>query len=127
VGDGSLLMNLGCLVTIAAAGPENLSLLVFDNQAYEVTGGQPTPAALVQGDVVDWTAMVRAAGFPLVNRIDTLEEWKDEVPRITSHTGLACTILNVAAERDAGPVGPLAPARERAAEFAAALARHPAE
>ena len=43
-GDGSLLMNLGSLVTIAA-NPAPLYVLVMDNQLYEVTGGQATARA----------------------------------------------------------------------------------
>src|SRR3990172_5897169 len=41
-GDGSMLMNLGSLVTIAAQGPRNYYLNVFDNGVYEITGGQLT-------------------------------------------------------------------------------------
>src|SRR5436190_21171172 len=44
-GDGSLLMQLGCLTTIAAIAPKNLTLVVMDNGIYQITGGQPTPAA----------------------------------------------------------------------------------
>jgi len=44
-GDGSLLMQLGCLSTIAMLAPTNLSLVVMDNGIYQITGGQPTPAA----------------------------------------------------------------------------------
>lgn len=123
VGDGSLLMNLGCLVTIAAARPRNLSLLVFDNRAYEVTGGQPTPAALVEEGEVDLTAMARAAGFTRATRIETLEAWKAEAARLATEPGPSCVVLNVAADAAGGPVGPLAPPRERVSEFAAALAR----
>src|SRR5437870_13923222 len=43
-GDGSLLMNLGCLVTLASH-PADLFLIVMDNGTYEVTGGQPIPGA----------------------------------------------------------------------------------
>src|SRR5215475_8647513 len=43
-GDGSMLMNLGSLVSIAGAAPSNLIVVVFDNGVYEVTGAQPTPA-----------------------------------------------------------------------------------
>jgi phosphonopyruvate decarboxylase len=39
-GDGSLLMNLGSLVTIAAEAPANLVVVVFVNGVYEVTGAQ---------------------------------------------------------------------------------------
>src|SRR5687768_1805116 len=41
--DGALLMNLGSLVTIARAKPANLLHVVYDNDAYDTTGGQPTP------------------------------------------------------------------------------------
>jgi thiamine pyrophosphate-dependent acetolactate synthase large subunit-like protein len=44
-GDGSLLMQLGCLTTIAMLSPANLTLVTFDNGIYQITGGQPTPAA----------------------------------------------------------------------------------
>jgi thiamine pyrophosphate-dependent acetolactate synthase large subunit-like protein len=44
-GDGSLLMQLGCLATIASLAPKNLSLIVMDNGIYQITGSQPTPAA----------------------------------------------------------------------------------
>lgn len=41
-GDGSLLMQLGCLATIAERCPANLTLLVMDNASYQITGSQPT-------------------------------------------------------------------------------------
>jgi len=46
-GDGSLLMQLGCLTTIAAIAPGNLTMILMDNGSYQITGGQPTPAAAV--------------------------------------------------------------------------------
>jgi thiamine pyrophosphate-dependent acetolactate synthase large subunit-like protein len=46
-GDGSLLMQLGCLSTIATLKPENLTMIVMDNGIYQITGGQPTPGAAV--------------------------------------------------------------------------------
>ena len=42
-GDGSLLMNLGSLVSIAAAAPKNLVHFVCDNECYEANGGHPIP------------------------------------------------------------------------------------
>ncbi len=41
-GDGSILMQLGVLGTIASHGAKNLVLIVWDNGAYQITGGQPT-------------------------------------------------------------------------------------
>jgi thiamine pyrophosphate-dependent acetolactate synthase large subunit-like protein len=46
-GDGSLLMQLGCLSTIATLKPRNLTMVVMDNGIYQITGAQPTPAAAV--------------------------------------------------------------------------------
>jgi thiamine pyrophosphate-dependent acetolactate synthase large subunit-like protein len=50
-GDGSLLMQLGCLSTIASLKPKNLNLIVMDNGIYQITGSQPTPAA-ASSDIV---------------------------------------------------------------------------
>lgn len=58
-GDGSLLMELGCLSTVAARAPKNLSILLFDNGVYQITGGQPTPAA----QTTDFVAVARACGL----------------------------------------------------------------
>src|SRR5918997_4910563 len=42
-GDGSLLMNLGSLVTIAGMAPRNLVHFVLEGRTYDTSGGQPTP------------------------------------------------------------------------------------
>ncbi|WGQ10943.1 thiamine pyrophosphate-dependent enzyme [Pedobacter gandavensis] len=39
-GDGSLIMNLGSLLTFKRYNPNNLTLLILDNKQYETTGGQ---------------------------------------------------------------------------------------
>ncbi len=41
-GDGSMLMQLGALGTIAVANQKNLAIIVFDNGVYQITGSQPT-------------------------------------------------------------------------------------
>jgi thiamine pyrophosphate-dependent acetolactate synthase large subunit-like protein len=58
-GDGSLLMMLGCLATVGTRQPANLTIIVMDNGAYEITGGQPTASA--QG--ADLAAIARGAGI----------------------------------------------------------------
>jgi thiamine pyrophosphate-dependent acetolactate synthase large subunit-like protein len=55
-GDGSLLMQLGSLSTIAALAPKNLTMVVMDNGVYQITGAQPTPAAAVSDIVAIATA-----------------------------------------------------------------------
>ena len=57
-GDGSLLMNMGSLVTIFANNPANLTWIVIDNGAYGSTGNQDTYAQLI--DLVD---IAQSVGF----------------------------------------------------------------
>jgi thiamine pyrophosphate-dependent acetolactate synthase large subunit-like protein len=58
-GDGSLLMQLGCLATIAMLKPPNLTIVVMDNGIYQITGSQPT--ATRHG--ADLVAIARGAGI----------------------------------------------------------------
>jgi thiamine pyrophosphate-dependent acetolactate synthase large subunit-like protein len=57
-GDGSLLMQLGCLATVAAQAPKNLTIVVWDNGVYQITGGQKTASA-----TADLVEIARAAGI----------------------------------------------------------------
>jgi thiamine pyrophosphate-dependent acetolactate synthase large subunit-like protein len=58
-GDGSLLMQLGCLATVAERAPKNLTMVVWDNGIYQITGSQPTPGAAT----ADLVAIARGAGI----------------------------------------------------------------
>ena len=58
-GDGSLLMQLGALSTIAMLKPKNLVMIVMDNGIYQITGAQPTPAA----SVADIVAIATGSGL----------------------------------------------------------------
>lgn len=58
-GDGSLLMQLGSLGTVAAAGAKNLAIVVFDNAMYQITGRQKSLTA----SSVDLVAMAKGAGL----------------------------------------------------------------
>jgi thiamine pyrophosphate-dependent acetolactate synthase large subunit-like protein len=58
-GDGSLLMQVGALGTIASRGPKNLVMIVWDNGAYQITGGQPSTSATV----ADLVGLARASGL----------------------------------------------------------------
>lgn len=62
-GDGSLLMGLGCLATVAEHSPPNLTVVVWNDGAYGTTGGQPTPAA------VDFVGVAESCGIE-AHRID---------------------------------------------------------
>src|SRR6202795_4257956 len=58
-GDGSLLMQLGCLATVAMRAPKNLTIVVWDNGIYQITGSQPTAS----GSTADLVAIARGAGI----------------------------------------------------------------
>jgi thiamine pyrophosphate-dependent acetolactate synthase large subunit-like protein len=58
-GDGSLLMNLGCLATVGLVAPKNLTIVLWDNRAYQITGNQPTATS----EATDLVAVARGAGI----------------------------------------------------------------
>lgn len=79
-GDGSLLMNLGSLATMATCAPANLVLLVLDNEAYGTTGGQPTATA----GGADLEAAARAMGL---RRTATVREPEELAQRLAETHG----------------------------------------
>lgn len=58
-GDGSILMALGCLTTIANVRPRNLTIIIMDNGLYQITGKQDTATR----GVSDIVAIARGAGL----------------------------------------------------------------
>ncbi|MDE0523498.1 MAG: thiamine pyrophosphate-dependent enzyme [Boseongicola sp.] len=82
-GDGSLLMNLGALVTVAGAGVTNFYHFVFANRVYEVNGDQPIPNA----ENVDFAGFAAAAGYAMSRSFDDLDEFAGAVPRIIELDG----------------------------------------
>ncbi len=81
-GDGSLLMNLGSLVTIAQH-PANLWLILLDNGLYEVTGGQPVAGAAK----TDYASLARAAGIGRVYAFDNIFDWKSAAGEVFDGDG----------------------------------------
>jgi sulfopyruvate decarboxylase subunit beta len=69
-GDGSVLMNLGGLTTLARYRPPNLVHVVFDNESLLSVGGFPT--ATQTGS--DLASIAAAAGVPRTTTVRTLEE-----------------------------------------------------
>ena len=59
-GDGSLLMNLGTLSTMARYKPGNLVHIVFDNESLLSVGGFPTATSTG----TDLAGIARASGMP---------------------------------------------------------------
>jgi sulfopyruvate decarboxylase subunit beta len=90
-GDGSLLMNLGGLVTLANH-QSNLRVIVMVNGVYEVVGGQATPGR----DRMDFAGVARAAGLRRVYLGKTVESWRAFATEALSGTGPVLIGLQVA-------------------------------
>ncbi len=69
-GDGSILMNLGSLTTIAHHAPHNYCLIIIDNSSYGSTGNQPTHTA----HKTDLEEIAGSAGIAQVKTIENLED-----------------------------------------------------
>jgi phosphonopyruvate decarboxylase len=93
-GDGSLLMNLGSLVTIANAGPKNLVHFVVENGCYEANGSHPIPG---QGKI-SFAGFARAAGYALVAEFDGLNRFAAELPGLMSSPGPVFATLKIEAD-----------------------------
>jgi thiamine pyrophosphate-dependent acetolactate synthase large subunit-like protein len=76
-GDGSLLMNLGSLATIASLRPANLVHIVCDTATYETTGGQVSHTA----GTTDLAAIGKGAGLSQVERVEDLDQFERMVRR----------------------------------------------
>jgi len=70
-GDGSVLMNLGGLTTLARYRPRNLVHVVFDNESLLSVGGVP----LETSSGSDLAAIAAAAGIPRTSTVRTLDEF----------------------------------------------------
>jgi len=92
-GDGSLLMNLGSLVTIGHAAPENFYHFVFVNGVYEVNGSHPIPGR----GTVDFAAMARASGYRNAATFSDLEDFRANLGGFLSQPGPALAALKVEA------------------------------
>ena len=81
-GDGSLLMNLGSLSTIANHQPSNLTLIVIDNSSYGSTGDQKTYTS----GKTKLESIAKGAGFESITVIDK----EEEIIPILRNLGLGC-------------------------------------
>ncbi len=90
-GDGSLLMNLGSLVTVADAAPANFHHFVFENGVYEVNGAHPIPG---QGRI-DFAAMAKAAGYREVCLFDELEQLDAGIDAFLQTPGPAFAVMKI--------------------------------
>lgn len=81
--DGSLMMSLGILTTVAAQAPRNLGIIVFDNQCYELIGGSPTPSAAG----ADLTMIAKGAGIKDAATVEDLAGFRTAAQRALTAPG----------------------------------------
>jgi thiamine pyrophosphate-dependent acetolactate synthase large subunit-like protein len=82
-GDGSLLMNLGQLCTVANEAPANLAIVVWDNEVHQTTGGQPTATSMRSS----LAGVARGAGIEKVLEPQNEEEVSAAFDRMLSEEG----------------------------------------
>src|SRR5438067_3476276 len=93
-GDGSLLMNLGGLTTLAREAPGNLTHIVFDNASFVSIGGYPT--ATSHG--ADLAAVARAAGIGTARTVTTLDEFSGPARAAIASAELTRLVAKVEAD-----------------------------
>lgn len=83
-GDGSLLMQLGSLATVAGAAPTNLFHFVFENGVWFEGGADiPVPGS----NALDWTGIARGAGYPATHSFDDPRRLDTQLPDILASAG----------------------------------------
>jgi sulfopyruvate decarboxylase subunit beta len=92
-GDGSLLMNLGTLSTMARYRPGNLLHIVFDNESLLSVGGFPTATATG----TDLAGVARASGIPSVASVETIADLRAAVRDALVSDTLTTIVAKVAA------------------------------
>jgi len=119
-GDGSLLMNLGSLCTIATVAPRNYALVVWDNEVHQTTGGQPTATAARSS----LAGIARGAGIEKALDARTEEELRRAYDRIFTEDGPLVVSVKVMPGRAEGRLDRDVVGHAR--RFARALAALPA-
>jgi sulfopyruvate decarboxylase subunit beta len=99
-GDGSLLMNLGSLSTMARYRPRKLVHIVFDNESLLSVGGFPTATSTG----TDLEGIARSAGIPRVATVRRVEDLKTAVTDAMHSNELTTIIAKVEATGPAGYV-----------------------
>lgn len=93
-GDGSILMNLGSLTTLARYRPKNLIHIVFDNESLLSVGGFPTATSTGS----DIAGMAAAAGIPRTTTVRTLDDFTAAFDEALAANELTTIVAKVAAE-----------------------------
>ena len=93
-GDGDMAMGLGSLAAIGSAGPENLAIIVLDNERYGETGMQPSHTA----QHLDLAGVAESCGFPETHTVRDQSGLEAVLPIIHAAPGPIAVIIKVRAE-----------------------------
>ena len=99
--EGSLLMNMGILATIAGKKPKNFFHFLMDNECYATTGGQPVP----NSQEINYAGMAKEAGYTAAYNFDNLEDFSTNVERILNETGPVFVAIKVVPLVENEPIG----------------------
>jgi len=93
-GDGSVLMNLGTLATMARYKPKNLTHIIFDNGSLLSTGGF---ASHTTSGITDLAAIAKGAGLERVSAVDSIMDFGEAVIDAFKGDDLSVIVAKVAA------------------------------
>ena len=99
--EGSLLMNLGAIASIAGMKPDNFYHFLLDNECYATTGGQPVP----NSQDIDYALMAEGAGYAATYNFTDLEEFATSVGEIMEQDGPVFVAIKVEPEVQNMPIG----------------------
>jgi len=99
-GDGSLIMALGVLTTIARYQPSNLTVIVLDNESFSTFGAGMISAT---GTGVDLAAVSRGCGLDKTISVDTIGQAEAAMPKVLHEPGPWIMIAKVDAQSEPDP------------------------
>jgi thiamine pyrophosphate-dependent acetolactate synthase large subunit-like protein len=93
-GEGSILMNLGALATVGREAPPNLTIVVWDNAQWQLTGGQQTAT----GSTTDLMAVAEACGFGSASAPEDEDDFEQRVRYALDAPGPHAIVAHIDAE-----------------------------
>ena len=103
-GDGSVLMNMGGLTTLARYRPPNLAHIIFDNESLVSVGGFPTATSTGS----DLAGIAREAGVPRTATVEGIDAFTTAFDAALAADELTTLVAKVTTEGPAGYVTDLA-------------------
>ncbi len=97
-GEGSVLMNLGALATVGRESPENLTIVIWDNEQWQLTGGQ----RLATASSCDLATVARGCGIQSVMTPDDETTFESDVRRALDSPGPHVLVVKIDATAGVG-------------------------